>query len=130
MVLGLLASPKEQFATRFAALRTVRFYQGWKPTEYKGQILTAMTHVLDDGELADLAAEDLRRWKWWDLTKAVVAQYGRPTHTSRIVQHSLIRYALSCPLPEAREMVVRARRLDPEFVADQEQLLKDLEGAK
>ena len=127
-ITDILADTKQPFATRFAALRTIRMLQGWKGAEIKAETLSAYKHIVRDGEMADLAVEDLRRWQWWELTAEVAAQFGQPTHRAPIVQHCLIRYALSCPLPAAQDLVARARKVDPAYVEDQEKILAELSG--
>lgn len=119
-ITAILADSKQPFAIRFAALRTIRMLQGWRGEEIKPQALAAYRHVVRDGDMADLAVEDLRRWKWWELTADIADQFGRPSHQAPIVQHCLIRYAVACPLPEARDLVERARLVEPDYVADEE----------
>jgi hypothetical protein len=120
----LLADRKQQFGVRFAVVRTLRFYHGWQPKETQAQVMAALNLIIPDGEMADLAIEDLRQWQAWDLTKSILAQYGKPSHAAPIVQRSIVRYALSCPLLEARAFVERVRRSDPETVKDLEEFLK------
>ncbi len=124
LTLKIVSERRRPFTERFAAIRTVRFYQGWKPAESKPAVLTAFSGLLEDGEMADLAIEDLRRWKIWDLTGKVLAQYGKTTHNSPIVRRSIVRYALCCPLAEARLFVDGARRQDAEMVRDLEEGLE------
>lgn len=114
----MLGDAKQPFATRFAALRTVRMVQGCQGAAAKADILAAYRPAILDGEIADLAVEDLRRWQWWDLTPEIAQQLGRPSHSAPILQHCLIRYAHSCPLPEGKTMLARARQLEPEYVDD------------
>ena len=74
--------------------------------------------------MADLAVEDLRRWGLWELTPKVLAQYGKPTHSSPIVRRSIVRYALCCPNPEARRFVETTRQQQRELVEDVEDSLQ------
>jgi hypothetical protein len=62
------------------------------------------------------------------LTADIAAQFGQPSHRAPIVQHCLIRYAMSCPLPEAKALVARARQVEPEYVEDQEKLIAETQG--
>ncbi|MCS7047521.1 MAG: hypothetical protein NZO58_14285, partial [Gemmataceae bacterium] len=120
----LLADRKQPFAVRYAVVRTLSFYHGWQPKESRPQVLRALAAIVPDGELADLAAENLRRWQIWDLTDLILAQFGKQSHDAPIIKRSLVRYALSCPLPQAREFVERVRRSDRELVADLEEYLQ------
>ena len=110
----LVADPKQQFGVRFAVARTLRFYHGWQPKESRAQVLYAMSLMIPDGDVADLAIEDLRQWQTWDLSKLVFAQYGRPSHSAPILKNAIVRYALCCPQPEARDFVDSVRRREPD----------------
>jgi hypothetical protein len=121
LTLKILADRRRPFPERFAAVRTVRFYQGWKPAENKQSVLAGYGGLVEDGEMADFAVEDLRRWKMWDLTGKVLGQYGKASHNSPIVRRSIVRYALCCPDAEARRFVDALRRQDTELVHDLEE---------
>jgi hypothetical protein len=121
LALTILADRKRPFPERYAAVRALRFYHGWKPAETREQVLAGFGTLVEDGEMADLAVEDLRRWKMWDLTGKVLAQYGKVSHGSPIVHRSIVRYALCCPSTEAREFVASVRRQDAELVRDLEE---------
>src|SRR5262249_43686785 len=109
---------------RFAVLRTLRFQQGWKPDETREQVLRGMQVLLPQGDMADLAVEDLRRWKVWDLTPEVLALYGRKTHDAPLMRRTIIRYALSCPRPEAAEFLKKLRQSDAGTVREVEESLQ------
>ena len=126
----ILADDRKPLQTRLAAWRAIRFLHGWKNDEHRPEIARALDLVVRDAELADLGVEDLRRWKEWGLTKTVLEQFDRHSHQAPIIRRSIIRYALSCPSPEARRLVARARQLDREYVEDQEELLRELEPVK
>jgi hypothetical protein len=123
---NILANRKLPFPPRYAVVRTLRFYYGWRPAESKTDILRGLDNLIEDGEMADLAVEDLRQWKVWDLTGKVLAQYGKPSHNAPIIKRTIIRYALCCPLPEARQFVDNVRRQDPNTVRDLEEGLKGI----
>jgi hypothetical protein len=118
-----LANERNGFAVRFAALGTVRFFQATRAAECKTEVLRCCAALLPSGELADQAVEDLRRWGWWDLTKDVLAQAEKPTHQAPITKRSFIRYAVTCPNPEAKVYLEAARRNDPKLVERMEESL-------
>jgi hypothetical protein len=118
---AIVGNEKEPFLRRFAAIRTLRFFHNSKPEQTREQVLRGLALMLPQGEMADMAINDLRAWKVWDLTAQVLAQYGKPSHDSPIVKNSLVRYALACPRPEARTLVERVRREDPQLVRDLEE---------
>ena len=123
-----LSDSGKPFQTRLACWRALRFLHGWKDGEFHSDILKSFDLVLRDGELCDLGVEDLRRWKEWSLTKTIAEQFDTPSHKTPIIRNGMIRYALTCPLPEARELVARARKADAETVKEQEELLADLDA--
>src|SRR5207247_11387012 len=122
--LATLRDEKKPFPVRFAVLRTLRFFHGWKPRETQARVLRGLAAVLPQGDLADLAIEDLRRWQLWDLTAPVLAQYGKKSHDAPLMRHAIVRYALSCPKAEATQFVAERRRQEPEVVKDVEESLQ------
>jgi hypothetical protein len=122
----LLGDEKKSFPIRYAALRTLRFYHGWKPQETRGPVLRGLDLLLPQGDIADLAIEDLRRWQVWDLTPAVLAQWGKKSHAAPIVQQTIIRYALASAAtrPESAAFVEKQRKSQPELVKDVEDSLR------
>ena len=121
---ALLGDEKKPFPVRYAVLRTLRFYHGWKPEETRDRVLQGLAAALPEGDLADLAVEDLRRWQLWDLIKDVLAVYGRKSHNAPIMRRAILRYALSCPRPEAAAFVAERRKEDPGLVKEVEESLQ------
>jgi hypothetical protein len=120
----MLRDDKRPFEERLAALRLLRFYHGWKPEESRANVLRGLGYLLPQGDLADLAVEDLRRWRCWDLTADVLAQYGKKSHDAPIMRRAIVRYTLSCPRPEAARFLATVRRQEPELVRDVEESLQ------
>jgi hypothetical protein len=114
----ILNDPKRKFLDRFAVISAVRFYQAWKPNESRAEKLRLLAAAVQEGEVADMAIEDLRRWQWWDLTRDIFPKYRLKTHDSPLVQRAILRYALACPDVAAREFVAERRKKEPEAVAD------------
>jgi hypothetical protein len=126
MALDILKNEKNSLLLRYATLRTMRFFHNAKAEQFTPQILQGMGLALNQYDIADVAIQDLRKWKRWEHTKVILASYDKKSHQSPIVQNHIIRYALVCPLPEARALVERVRRQDPELVADlEEQMMLD-----
>lgn len=121
---SLLADGKKQFNQRFPAICAVRFHHAWKPTESRAEILRCLEVMIPDGEIADFAIDDLRKWQTWDLTPLVLAQYGKKTHDAPIVRRTIVRYALCCPRPEARQFITELRRRDADLVRELEEALE------
>ena len=118
LAVQLLGDGKRPLLERLSLLGALRFYQGWKAVEHKTHVLRALEVLLPQGDLADLAIEDLRRWQWWELTPAVLAQFGKKTHDAPIMRRAIVRYALSCPQPEAKSFVERVSKEEPELYND------------
>lgn len=113
-----ITDPKSRFAERYGAICAMRFCYTWRPKEFQAEAIKTQQIIVADGELADFAVEDLRRWKLWDATDLVLSQYGKKTHNSPIVRRAIVRYALCCPLAPAKEFVARVRVMDRELVED------------
>lgn len=119
----ILRDATTPFPERLSVLGMVRFYHGWKPEEYRREIVRCLGWLLPQGDMADLAIEDLRRWQIWDLTDDVLSFYGKDSHKAPIMKRTIIRYALSCPRPEAARFIREQRQADPGLVRDVEESL-------
>ncbi len=124
IVESLLADPKVPADRKFAVVGTVRFFQAARAKEAKPAILAAYKTAIAQGDVADMAVEDLRRWAWWDLSAEVLACYGKPTHSAPITKRSIVRYALSCPEEAAKAFVKQVRTSDAKLVEEVEEGLK------
>jgi hypothetical protein len=121
---AILANERKPFPIRFAVLRTLRFYHACAPRQTHGEVLRGLAMTLDEGDIADMAIEDLRRWQMWDLTASVLRQFGKPSHSAPILRRAIVRYALSCPQPEAAQFVKRLRAVDADLVAEVQESLE------
>jgi hypothetical protein len=121
---ALLADSKRSFPERFAVLGTLRFYQGWKPAEYRPQIVRGLLFLLGQPDMADLAIEDLRKFQIWDLTAEVIKLWGKPGYDAPIMRRTIVRYLLTCPRPEARRLVEEIRKKEPDLIKDMEEQLR------
>jgi hypothetical protein len=114
-----LADGKRPLLTKLGVLRTLRYYHGSQPDESRPRILEAMAVLLPQHDLADIAVEDLRRWKIWDLTPQVLGLYGKQGYTAPIVKRALIRYALCCmDREDARLFVAERTRTEGDVVQE------------
>src|SRR5262249_47806965 len=110
---------------RLAVLRTIRFFHGAQPKESRPHIVKAMKTLLDQGDLADLAIEDLRRFEVWDLNADVLGLYGKKGYDSPLLRHAIIPYALCCKPTAAAATFLKARRdAEPDLVKEVEEGLK------
>jgi hypothetical protein len=116
--LSIIKDEKRPFALRFAVVRMLRFYHTWKPDDTRGRVMEGMSAILRQNDIADVAVEDLRRWKEWDLTGNVLSLYGKKGYDAPLMQRALVRYALTCPRPEAARFADDLRRKDPDLYRD------------
>jgi hypothetical protein len=123
---GLITSTNNDFNKRYAALRTLRFlwetHIGHVP---EGDLLGAMEQFLAQGDIADLAIEDLRKWKQWKFTKTILDLAKRESHVSSIVQRAVLRYMLSVPNDaDAKAYVENVRKTNPDKIKDAQEILE------
>ena len=119
-----LRDGRKPLPMRLAVVRAVRMYHGWRPKESRDDVLRCLTAEVAQGELADVAIEDLRRWKMWDLTPDVLALYGRKGFDAPILQRAIIRYAISCDDEASKKFVADRRKAEPEVVREVEESLQ------
>jgi hypothetical protein len=123
---SILKDPDKEFLVRYAALRSVRFFWEYRSDVVdKKELAEAMGLLLDQNDIADLAIEDLRKWKVWDLADRIVELWDKKSHDVPIIKRSIVRYALSCPQEcKATVLLKQLRAKDPEMVKDAEEILK------
>ncbi len=121
----ILRDGRKNLQVRLSVIRAVRFYHGWKPKEYHEQVLKAIKILIAQGELADMAVDDLRKWQIWDLTREVLGLYSMKGFDSPILKDAIIRYALSCERnQDAIRFLEERRKEDPKLVSEIEESLK------
>ncbi len=119
-----LLKNEKNFLLRYAALRAMRFFYNTHPEECAAEVMKGMETAIAHADVADIAIQDLSKWKRWEHTKLIVACYDKSSHKSPIVKSSIVRYALACPQPEARTLVERVRRQNPELLKYLEEEMK------
>lgn len=121
----ILGNPKKELLLRYTALRAVRFFIDSRPDVLPRQdVLQAVALLLPQADIADLPIEDFRRWKCWELTPHVLALTSSKKHDIPLMQRAILRFALSCPRPEAKAFVADRRKSDPQAVLEAEEHLK------
>lgn len=122
----VLKDGKQPFLVRFAALRAARYlYEERVEAVSKDEAVGALLPLLPQGDIADLAIEDLRKWKRWDAADEVLAVRKMTAYKHPVVRRAVLRYCLSCPTSAAAAaFVVEQRRRDPDWVKDSEELLQ------
>ena len=122
---SVLNNPKEEFLMRYAVLRTMRFLWEQRPDLIdKEEIVLGASGLLTQGDMADFAIEDLRKWHRWEKTDAVLDLFGQKTHDIPVVKRAILRFALQSPSARAKTWVAQQRQRDADWVKDAEELLK------
>jgi hypothetical protein len=120
---SILGDTARKYPERAVVVSTLRFFHSTRP-DSRREVLNGLSLVLPQGDMADMAIEDLRQWQWWDLTAEVLAQYGKKSHASPLVRRSILRYALVCPQSQAKQFVATLRQSDAALVKDVEESLQ------
>src|SRR5262245_56095603 len=128
--IGIIADSHRGFLERHAILGCVEFFWNWKPNEHRDSLLLGIKAALLEGDLADIAVDDLRRWACWDLTKDIFSQYDRKSHNSEFVRRAILRYGLACPKPEAARFIAEQRKRAPELLSEIEEALREEKAMK
>ena len=141
----VLSDPQRPFSHRWAVLEALRFLQAFRPPDlatgsprpkpedaglrqnHRADILRCYALLVRQGDLADQAVEDLRRWGWWDLTGDILRYFDAPTHRAPIVRRAMVRYMLSAPGSESQNFLADLRRREPELVRSVEEWLRQYE---
>jgi hypothetical protein len=122
--LNLLRDGRKPVTVRLEAARTLRFFHGWQPRESRDNLLRCLSVMLAQSDLADLAVEDLRQWQMWDLTREVLALYGKKGYDAPLMQQAILRYALTCNDAPCRTFLDQRRRAEPDAVREVEDQLR------
>ncbi len=122
----LLGNKKRGFVEQHALVRMLRFYYGYQPDTTRPHALKGMEALLGHPDMVDIAIDQLRQWKLWDLTDMVLVLFGTEQASAPITQRAIVRYALTCPMPKAKRFVEELRKKDPELVSDVEEGLRGI----
>lgn len=122
----LAADGRAEFTARYGALRTARYFHTTPHPEIVSEkdVLAVVTALLAHGDIADMAIEDLRKWRCWDFTHTILALDGKPGFSDPQNRRSILRYALQCPGARAAEHVAAKRKADAAWVDDVKELLE------
>jgi hypothetical protein len=126
-VTDLIKDPKKDFLLRYAALRTTRFFHDYRPDLVPAKdVVAAVTILLAQKDIADLAIEDLRKWEDWGVADRVLDLWGMASHDVPIIRRSIIKYALSCPKDNQRiaAFIAERRKENAALLDDLEELLR------
>lgn len=125
---GIASDRKREFTTRYAALRTVRFFHDHRPDVVSAdKVLAAMKSLAELDDIADIAIDDLRKWQQWDQADYILGLAGKESHADPLVKRSILKYAIVASKhgsKAAGEYVEAVRKVKPQAVADAEGLIE------
>jgi hypothetical protein len=120
-----LKEGKEKLPVRLAVVRAVHFHQNLQPKENREKVLQAAEAMIVQGELADIAVDDLCRWQIWDRTPEVLGLYGKKGYDAPLLKRKLVRYALCAKDdPMVRQFLAERRRTEADLVKEVEDALE------
>ena len=126
-VRGVLKDSSKEFLLRYAALRCARFFWDYRADALpKQDLVDAVALLIDQDDIADLAIEDLRKWKRWELTDKILGLFEKKSHDIPIIRRSILRFALNAPKENAKacDFVDAQKKKDAEWVKDVDELLQ------
>ena len=125
LAMATLKDDKKSFEVRLSVVRTLEFFYRYQPKENKANVLKGLEIMLVRSDLADVAIEDLRRLKLFDLTPEVLGLYGQKGYEGQLMREAIIRYALSCPGDAAaQKFLTERRKAEPDLVKDVEEAMR------
>lgn len=123
-----LADPRAAEGDLRHAVTALRFYHEYGREIPPAELSAALRLVLQRPQLADQAITDLARWGDWDVLGQVAALYDRPAAGTASLRRAVVGYLLACPRRDAAAALERLRAMDPQGVAEAEQVLRDFQG--
>src|SRR5262249_20144453 len=130
----ILNDSSKEFLLRYAALRCARFFWEFRPDGVdKKDLVEGIALLIDQDDIADLAIEDLRKWKRWEMTDKILGLFDKKSHDIPIIRRAILRFALNAPKEQtkAAEFVQAQKKKDAEWVKDVDELLQlELEPPK
>ena len=105
-----------QYADIYAAVMALRFHGTEGNALPKESITGTMHRLLERPDLADLVIPDLARWSDWSQLEKVCELFEKATEDNNWVRVPVINYLRACPLPEAKEMLIKLEKIDPNSI--------------
>ena len=95
---GFLKADDTPLQTRLSCIRSIKVAgEIMQDKSDKAEIFKALNIALKQGELADLAIEELRKMKYWGFTQEILNIYGTKGYTAPVMKRAFLRYALTAP---------------------------------
>ncbi|MFO0936132.1 MAG: hypothetical protein U0798_06395 [Gemmataceae bacterium] len=129
-LLSVIKDPKKQdFATQFATIKVLRFFWEYRSDVIeKKQVVEGAKIAMMNGDFADFAIEDLRKWQQFDLTDLVLKTSQLDSHKKEpMVKRAVLKFMLASAAAKnakALEFVAAARAENPDKVKEYEEILE------
>ncbi|MHB1423327.1 MAG: hypothetical protein ACYC3I_09065 [Gemmataceae bacterium] len=122
---SLLRDSRKPMLIRLAVARTLSYFHGAQPKESAEEVQKGLDAMIAQGELADIAIEDMRRWDIRTRTRDILGLYGKKGFDAPLMKRTIVRYALCCKDDaSAAGFVAERRREDAELVKGVEEELQ------
>lgn len=117
---GFLRADDTPLQTRLSCIRSIKvaneILQGKSD---KSEIFKALSIAFRQGELADLAIEELRKMKHWGYTQDILNLYGTKGYTAPVMKRAFLRYALTAPKePVVENFLAQCEIKDPQTILE------------
>ena len=124
-ILQTMGDVNKDFVVRYRALRAARFFREVRPSFVdRNDLIAGVSILLQQSDIADLAIESLRKWGCWDCHEEVLALDEKADFHVPIIHRSILRYALQCPKPKAKEFIRRLPLTDREAIEINTEMLQ------
>ena len=118
LVLELLNDSEAGFKMRYLALLAFRFVRTDVPGLDRDTLLERLAGALEIPELCDLVVDELRKARAWDRLDRILSLYGKTGFDRPVIQRTVVRFAVQCPLPKAKRFVARIEADNPKLITD------------
>lgn len=120
-----MLDPKQDFQYRYSVFRTARFlWETRTDLVPKEELVKSMGGLIQSTDMADFAIDELRKWKRWEYTPAILDLFDKKSHSLNVIRRSIARFAMRTSDPAGAKFIAEQRRRDAEWVQDVEDLLK------
>ncbi len=112
---SILENPKSDGSEIYLTILAIRVHAEEIGQLKKSELAQALKPVLKRIDFADQVLPDLARWEEWSVLPEVVDLFRRMKDPSENhVRVPIIRFAMACPLPEAKQALATFAELDPD----------------
>lgn len=111
-----LQNKEAEYSDTYAAIMAIRFHGSEVDVIPRTRLATALHHMLERPELADLVIPDLARWEDWSVIPKLVDLFATADDNSSWVRVPVVNYLRACPLPIAQEKIELLKTIDAKAV--------------